>query len=103
MSGIRLKRHPEGRELKAHLDTLPPAARARWWRENRRWVDDGKSGPRPEPPRRPWTAEKVAEQEAAVQEYLAQVGRTRQDEIEWQASLLNLKVVEGGGKKVRPP
>ena len=34
---------------------------------------------------------------------LAQVGRTRQDEIEWQASLLNLKVVEGGGKKVRPP
>ena len=99
MSGIRLKRHPQHRELKAHLDTLPPAARARWWRENRRWVDDGKPGPRPEPPRRPWSAEKVAEQEAAAREYLERVGRTRQDEIEWQASLLNLKVIEGGGKE----
>ena len=45
MSGIRLKRHPEGRELKAPLDTLPLAARARWWRKNRRWVDAGEAGP----------------------------------------------------------
>ena len=103
MSGIRLKRHPQHRELKAYLDTLPPAARARWWRHNRRWVDDGKPGPPPEPPRRTWTAGEIAEQEAAVRKYLAQIGRTKQDEIEWQASLLNLKVVEGGGKKVRPP
>ena len=99
MSGIRLKRHPQHRELKAHLDTLPPAARARWWRNNRGWVDKGKPGPPPEPPRRPWTAEKVAEQAAAVRKYRAESDVTRQDEIEWHARLLNLKAVEGGGKK----
>ena len=99
MSGIRLKRHPQHRELKAYLDTLPPAARARWWRNNRGWVDKGKPGPPPEPPRRPWTAEKVAEQAAAVRKYRAESDVTRQDEIEWHARLLNLKAVEGGGKK----
>ena len=99
MSGIRLKRHPQHRELKAYLDTLPPAARARWWRNNRGWVDAGKPGPPPEPPRRPWTAEKVAEQAAAVRKYRAESDVTRQDEIEWHARLLNLKAVEGGGKK----
>ena len=96
---IRLKRHPRHRELKAYLDTLPPAARARWWRNNRGWVDAGKPGPPPEPPRRPWTAEKVAEQAAAVRKYRAESDVTRQDEIEWHARLLNLKAVEGGGKK----
>ena len=95
MSGIRLKRHPQGRELKAHLDTLPPAARARWWRKNRGWVDAGEAGPPPEPVRRPWTAEK----EAALQEWLARLGRTRQDEIEMHIRLLNLKVIEGGGSE----
>ena len=103
MSGIRLKRHPQHRALKAYLDTLPPAARARWWRGNRRWVDKGKPGPPPEPPRRPWTAEKVAEHAAAVRKYRAESDVTRQDEIEWHARLLNLRAVEGGGKKVRPP
>ena len=66
-------------------------------------MEAGEAGPRPEPARGPWTAEKIAEQEATAQEYLARVGRTRQDEIEYAADLLNLKVIEGGGKKVRPP
>ena len=92
MSGIRLKRHPQGRELKAHLDTLPPAARARWWRKNRRWVSAGEAGPPPEPVRRKWTAH----DERELQKWLARTRRSRQSEIEDEARLLNLKVIEGG-------
>ena len=105
MSGIRLKRHPQGRELKAYLDTLPPAARARWWRDNRGWVDAGKPGPTPTLSsmrranvRRPWTA--LDERE--LQKWHARTRRSRQSEIEDEARLLNLKVIEGGGG-IRPP
>ena len=46
---------------------------------------------------------KLPNNAAAVRKYRAESDVTRQDEIEWHARLLNLKAVEGGGKKVRPP
>ena len=76
MSG--LKQHPQHRELKAHLDTLPPGALVA---EEPQVGGGGRGRAEAGACPGPWTAEKIAEQEAAAQEYLPRVGRTRQDEI----------------------
>ncbi len=39
---IRLKDHPKGAEIRARLETLPRAARVRWWRVNAGRIKEGK-------------------------------------------------------------
>lgn len=41
---IRLKDHPKGAETRARLETLPRAARVRWWRVNAGRIKEGKDG-----------------------------------------------------------